>query len=610
MAASTMSAGARRRRRWFLLVGSTLLAGLVTLGFVLSDTADTLEQQLVDTRFSIRGAQPAPRDVVVVGIDAKTFTSRSDGGLGERWPFPRRRFAKVLDRLAADGAKVIAYDIQFTEPSASAKDDQMLIEAVAAAGEAGSSVVLGTSEVAKDGSTKVFGGDDVVKELGARVGNALIPGGKGSVVRELPYSYDGLVTFAVVAAEEHLGRRVTRREFDAARHYIDFPGPPGTIDQRSFSDVLFGKFPKGTFTGRTVVVGAVAPSLQDNQPTSTSGSGVMPGPEIQAAAMHTIIAGFPLRRTPDWLAVILTVLFLLLPPLLAVPKFPWLGRRLPVFLAFALSVLVGGLYFGLAILLFNGGTVVSLAAPLIALLVSAIFTLVVVVLLEAADRRRIHTLFARFVPEDVVDQVVANADDDLRLGGEERIVTVMFSDLRGFTTYSESREPGEVIEILNGYLTEMTDAILDAGGTLITYMGDGIMAVFGAPLDQPDHADRALLAARDMLVRLAEFNRATVPDDQEPFRMGIGLNTGPVISGNVGSERRLEYTTIGDTVNTSSRIEGMTKGSPFPILIADSTVEAFSERPEDLEFHEDAAIRGRSTAIPLWGVARTDVPSA
>ncbi|CAB4916482.1 unannotated protein [freshwater metagenome] len=544
----------------------------------------------------------------MVGVDAKTFRSRADGGLGERWPFARRRFAQVIDRLVADGAKVIAYDIQFTEPSASQKDDELLVESVAAAGEAGSSVVLATSEVAEDGSTKVFGGDDVVRELGARVGNALIPGGKGSVVRELPYSSDGLTSFAVVAAEEYLGHRVTRREFDAARHYIDFPGPPGTVQLISFADVLFGTFKKGTFTGRTVVVGAVAPSLQDNQPTSTSGSEVMPGPEIQASAMHTIIEDFPVRRTPGWLAVVLTIFFLLLPPLLAVPKFPGLGRRLPVFVAFALSVLVGAGYFGLAVLLFNAGTVLALAAPLIALLVSAIFTLVVVVLLEASDKRRIHALFARFVPEDVVDQVVANADEELRLGGEERVVTVMFSDLRGFTTYSESREPGEVIDILNGYLSEMTDAILDAGGTLITYMGDGIMAVFGAPLDQPDHADRAVRAARDMLVRLADFNRTRVPADQEPFRMGIGLNTGPVISGNVGSERRLEYTTIGDTVNTSSRIEGLTKGSPFQILLADSTVEALAVRPQDLAFHEDVPIRGRSETVRLWGIAGT--PSA
>ena len=240
--------------------------------------------------------------------------------------------------------------------------------------------------------------------------------------------------------------------------------------------------------------------------------------------------------------------------------------------------------------------------PLIGLACSAITTLAVLVLLEASDRRRIHDLFARFVPEKVVDQVVANADEDLRLGGEQREATVLFSDLRGFTTYSESRPPDAVIDVLNDYLAEMTDAILDAGGTLVAYLGDGIMAVFGAPLDQADHADRALRAARDMLERLDRFNAREARHGQAPFRMGVGLNTGPVISGNVGSERRLEYTTIGDTVNTASRIEGMTKQAPYSLLMAESTVELLSSRPADLEFHDELPIRGRSTTVRLWGL--------
>jgi adenylate cyclase len=247
--------------------------------------------------------------------------------------------------------------------------------------------------------------------------------------------------------------------------------------------------------------------------------------------------------------------------------------------------------------------VAPVAAPLLGLSLSAVATLAVLVLVEASDRRRIHDLFARFVPEQVVDEVVANADEELRLGGEQRVATVLFSDLRGFTTYSESRPPGEVIDVLNAYLGEMTDAILDAGGTLVAYLGDGIMAVFGAPLEQPDHADRALSAAREMLARLERFNEASAERREQPFRMGIGLNTGQIVSGNVGSERRLEYTTIGDTVNTASRIEGMTKGTPYALLLAASTVEALSERPGDLVFVDAMEIRGRATSVELWGLA-------
>ncbi len=180
-------------------------------------------------------------------------------------------------------------------------------------------------------------------------------------------------------------------------------------------------------------------------------------------------------------------------------RLPFTHFRLPPLLGFAVALGLGAIYLVVAQVAFNNGRVLPVALPLTALLLSAIFTLAALLLAEASDRRRIHDLFARFVPEQVVDQVVANADEELRLGGEQRSCTVLFSDLRGFTTYSESRPPADVIDVLNGYLGEMTDAILDEGGTLVAYMGDGIMAVFGAPLDQADHADRALRTARNMM---------------------------------------------------------------------------------------------------------------
>src|SRR5262249_46290058 len=158
----------------------------------------------------------------------------------------------------------------------------------------------------------------------------------------------------------------------------------------------------------------------------------------------------------------------------------------------------------------------------------AVGTLAVYYTLAAFERERIRTMFARFVPETVVDEVLADTDDDLRLGGVQRECTIMFTDLRGFTTFSESREPDEVIGILNRYLGEMSDAIMAHGGTLIAYLGDGILAVFGAPLEQPDHADRAVAASREILdERLPEFNEWMREQELgDEFRMGIGLNTG------------------------------------------------------------------------------------
>jgi len=180
----------------------------------------------------------------------------------------------------------------------------------------------------------------------------------------------------------------------------------------------------------------------------------------------------------------------------------------------------------------------------------------------------------------------------------------MFTDLRGFTSFSESQPAAHVIEVVNDYLNEMTEAILGHGGTLIDYMGDGILAVFGAPLDQTDHADRALASSREMLeTRLPQFNQ-WLTDQGHPaaFRMGIGLNSGKVMCGNVGAEQRVAYTVIGDTTNTASRIEGMTKGQPHMLFVSETTREWMEEVPDDLELVDEFAIRGREAKMKIYSI--------
>ena len=243
---------------------------------------------------------------------------------------------------------------------------------------------------------------------------------------------------------------------------------------------------------------------------------------------------------------------------------------------------------------FELGTIVPLVYPLVGLVAGSIGTQSVYYVLAALDRQRIRDVFARFVPERVVDDVLARTDDDLRLGGVKLETTVMFADLRGFTSFSETVEPERVIEVLNRYLESMSDAITAHGGTLVAYLGDGIMAVFGAPLEQDDHADRALAAARQMLgPRLEEFNAwLRTQGLGEGFRMGIGLNSGPVMSGNVGSDRRLEYTAIGDTVNTASRLESMTKQTKQHLLIAGSTRALLRDGAVNLAYVDEPCAGG------------------
>ena len=336
--------------------------------------------------------------------------------------------------------------------------------------------------------------------------------------------------------------------------WIDYAGPPKTIPTYSYVDVLYGRVNPDRFKDKIVVVGATSPVLQDVKQTPYGGE-LMSGAEVQANAIATVLDGVPLRSAPGWLNIALILLLAAIGPLA--------GFFMRPVMALILALGSALIFVAICQLAFNTGTIVAVVCPLLALVVGAVGTLAVHYLLAAFERQRVRFTFSRFVPEDVVDQVLSEGEGELQLGGVRRESTVLFSDLRGFTSYSEAREPGEVVEVLNVYLGEMTDAIMDHGGTLVSYIGDGIMAVFGAPLEQDDHADRAIAAAQEMLeVRLPSFCRWMQESGHgEGFQMGIGLNSGDVMSGQVGSERRREYTTIGDTTNTASRLEGMTKGT-------------------------------------------------
>jgi adenylate cyclase len=277
-------------------------------------------------------------------------------------------------------------------------------------------------------------------------------------------------------------------------------------------------------------------------------------------------------------------------------------KWLPIPIALAIAIPV------ISQLAFNGGTIMPVAAPGLALIVSFLGTLAVAYWTDIRERRRLRTTFARFVPPQVVDDVIAQADDELRLGGTRLTSTVMFCDLRGFTTVAERLPAEQVIELLNRYLTEMSDAVLEHGGTVVSYMGDGIMAVFGAPLPQDDHADRALAAAREIVdTRLPRFNDwAHHAGLTEPFRIGVGLCTGPVMSGNVGSSRRLEYAAVGDTTNTAARLQAMTKETGCAVLISDATKAALRNGQVELAYVGELDIRGRSERLEAW----TLTPSA
>ena len=570
----------RRLRLTIFLVAAVGLTGLV-VGAYAANVFEGPELDTVDQRFEIRGSDGAPPDVVVVGIDDVTF-----GELQQRWPFPRRFHARAIDRLSEAGAKTIAYDIQFTEPT-TARDDNALITAV----DRADGVVLATTEVDAKGRANVFGGEEVLRSVGARAGNSNLLNDEDGVIRRMPYQVEGLTSFSIAAVDVFRGERDRHR---TGSEWIDYAGDPGTVEYVSFSRLLSREFADGLFDGKIAVVGAAAPSLQDTHSTAVGEGAQMSGPEVQANAMATALAGFPLSEASHWLNVGLIVLLGLIGPATALAFGPLRAAIYGALAAVVFTVVVQ--------LAFNSGLIISFLYPIAALLLGVTGALAIGLVLDAFERERVRDVFSRFVPEPVVAEVLKNVDEDLRLGGKKQVVTVLFSDVRGFTTYSESQPPEVVIEVLNRYLTMMTDVILKHGGTLVTFMGDGIMAVFGAPIETDDHADRAVAAAREMAgPALDSFNEWMAErGEPEGFRIGIGLNSGPVMAGNVGSERRLEYTVIGDTTNTASRIEGMTKGTPHTIYLAESTRELLTGDNGHLEHVDSVDIRGRSAQVVIW----------
>ncbi len=601
-------AGAARTRQLRRVLLAVVALGATGLAIVAYETnlLRSLELSTVNTRFTIRGHQQPPANIVLVEIDERTFDE-----LDLQWPFPRRVHAKVIEDIARDHPKVIAYDVQFSEASAcplstkgtqpppgqcpqAQSDETALLEAL---DNAGGRTVMTTTETEGDGKTRFLGseGNPLLGEVGSRPANGLLPTDPGGVLRRVSYSVGGLKTLAVVSAEVADAHRVHASDFDGGPAWIDYYGPENSFRRVSFSTVYLGHVPRGFFHDKIVVVGPSAPTLQDIHPTSTARQ--MPGAEVQASAIATVLRGLPLRSSAAWLDLALIVLLGCATPLatLRFGSIATVGLALALAATFTVGVQVA----------FDNGHVVSFVYPLGALILSAAGALSVQLVTVAFERERVRDLFSRFVPENVVDEVLASTGGELRLGGVQREGTVMFTDLRGFTSFAETLTPDRVIEVLNRYLSEMSDAILDHGGTLVAYMGDGIMAVFGAPIVQADHADRALSTAREMLaVRLPRFNGWLHEQELgQGFRMGIGLNSGRVMSGNVGSERRVEYTAVGDTTNVAARIEQLTKGTPHQLMLSGATKEALTAQPDDLAFVDEIELRGRRTEIAIWALA-------
>jgi CHASE2 domain-containing sensor protein len=363
-----MNLSGRRRSR----AVAVLLAGIFAAGVAgaadLGRLLPGLEQESIVQRFERRGAEPAPK-LLVVAVDDKTF---ADTQL--HWPFPRRYHAQAINRLRRDGAEAIVYDVQFTEQT-TARDDNALITAV----DRANNVVLATAETNEKGGSNVLGGDAFLREIGAEAGASNLPEGRGGVLQRVEYEHGGLDTLATVVARR-LGRPVRASSFEKDGAWIDFHGPPGTIDTVSFSDLLAGKVSPARVRGRIVVVGAASPTLQDVHPTPTSDT-PMSGPEIEANAIDTVLRGMPLHGTPRWAGLLIVLALGFLPALLSLRLRPLIAAAVVPAIAFG--------YLLIAQRAFDHGRILPVAMPLFALSLGMVTTVSAGYVAERRQRHRV-----------------------------------------------------------------------------------------------------------------------------------------------------------------------------------------------------------------------------
>jgi adenylate cyclase len=424
------------------------------------------------------------------------------------------------------------------------------------------------------------------------------------IFRHMWYSERDLKTFGVVAAEQALKRRLSGPAYPAKGEWIDFAGGPGTVEELSFYDVMNGTVPASKLRGKVVVVGATAPTFQDVHPVATSGRFPMSGPELQANAIQTLLRGVPLKDPAGIVSALWIVLWSLIGAVGSLPVQRASGHWLrPALLGAAITFgLLAALIVGLA-LTFEAGWILPATYAVFGFVASAFIASSLALARTRSDL--VRNRFSRFVPEQAVDAVMAMSGQK-RLEPAEIEATVMFIDMRGFSTHTEHRSARDTIDTLNQYLTIMSEGLLVHGATVVSYMGDGIMAVFGAPLQQDDHADRALEAARELVgPRLDAFN-AWLRERAADWTavIGVGIHSGPVASGMVGSERRLEYAAVGDTTNTAARLESATKELGVPVLLSDATREHL-RRANGLAEVATIAVKGREQQVRVWTLPET-----
>ena len=632
---------ARRRLLW--LAPAIVVLVLAVRFWPQLTHLDRLELRTVDWRFAHRGPrEPDPR-LIILAVD--------EGSVAElgRWPWPRERFAQVIRTLQDLGVRAVIFDVFFAEPDASgggAASDQRLIDATADAGmvyhaafghtpEATAQAAADRALLARSWSqarvlrsggpnavARLFELGEVTAPLPGLVGAAADVGfvnvadsGDGvyrhifPVVRRGDALYPSL---SVAAAAGILGvapAQVTVRPGRAidlggqrlipvdrsGRTLIDFAGGAGTYPYVPVRDLLAmaqrnPAAARERFAGKIVFVAVSAPGLYDLRasPFDTVYNGV----ETQANALANILSGRMLRQAPGEVCIFTAIA-------LAAVLIVGLSARRPAWAVGAALAIFAG-YNWLAVALFARGTVIEMAAPNLVVLLIVLAALTVRLFGAEGEQERTLGALSRFVPAAVIERVVED-DTDALLHGQRRLVSVMFADIRNFTAKSEQMPPEQTVELLNRFFYLVHETIWEFEGTLDKYIGDGLMAFWNSPADQPDHALLAVRAAVHMQRRI-EYNQAEWEFHGMPkLAAGIGIATGEAVVGYVGTGERMQYTAIGAHVNLASRLETMTKELGVRILISQATRELVADAVEARAIGP-VEVRGFFEPVEVWEV--------
>jgi len=382
---------------------------------------------------------------------------------------------------------------------------------------------------------------------------------------------------------------------DETRMLINFLGKPFSFRYVSFYDVFMKRIGKGFFKGKIVLIGSSAVALSDLKPTPISRN-PMPGAEIHANGLYTMMNRCFLRYPS------LPVTLLLIFGLSVITTF--LTSNLKPWLSFILTVIVFIAFLACSDILFDVRNIwLEIVRPSYSLVFCYIVSISYRYNVSERSKRELRRMFDRYVSKAVVEKITSNPLQ-LKLGGERKEITVLFSDIRGFTSMSETMEPEAVVSILNEYLTEMTDIIHSHGGTIDKFIGDAIMAVFGAPIPYRDHSYRAAKTALEMRDALKKLWEKWKSEGKHTFDIGIGISSGVAIVGNIGSMRRTEYTAIGDVVNLGAKIEPLNKEFNTHILITESVYEGIKHKLETVKLGK-VKVSGKKHEVLLFELVGT-----